>query len=207
MKRKRFGIRKYIVVLTVAMLITAIIRFSSEEKAANTSNDSERIKNYSIINTSLMYYTLDEEDVSETWESMNDVFDGDVLPVIGKVTSGFGYRNDPFGGGVSLHSGTDIGVDKGTEVHAVADGTVKSASYDESGGNYIVLEHKNGYESYYGHLSNTFVSEGEAVTAGDVIALSGATGKVTGAHLHFGIYCDGKAVDPELFFDFDNNSG
>lgn len=122
------------------------------------------------------------------------------------VTSQYGKRNSPTSGASSNHKGIDIGVEEGTKVYACEDGRVTTATTSDTAGNYIVIDHGNGYISKYMHNSELKVKVGEKVKKGDVIALSGNTGVSTGAHLHFQIEYDGKPVDP-LTFKYDNNMG
>ncbi len=122
-------------------------------------------------------------------------------PLTGRISSAYGYRTDPFTGEIGYHRGVDIAVPEGTEVLASETGTVIASTYDEIGGNYIILAHKNGTKSYYGHLQNRIVSKGDEVEQGQVIGLSGATGKVTGAHLHFQLIYQERTVDPLNYID------
>ena len=126
----------------------------------------------------------------------NSVFVGYTAPVCGIITSGFGERTDPFSRQTSFHRGIDIAVAEGSEVSAAATGIVKESAFHSVGGNYIILDHGDGQESYYGHLQTRFVSKGDEVQHGQIIGRSGATGMVTGPHLHFQmIYC-GTPVNP-----------
>jgi murein DD-endopeptidase MepM/ murein hydrolase activator NlpD len=99
-----------------------------------------------------------------------------------------------------LHAGIDIGVPSGTTVAAAADGHVIIAQWDPGGcGNYIVIAHGGQLSTEYCHLSQFFVAVGQDVQRGQAIAASGATGNVTGPHLHFGVRVDGKPVNPMNF--------
>ncbi len=129
------------------------------------------------------------------------VFSGFQAPLIGTISSSYGYRSDPFSEDIRYHKGVDVAVSEGTEVFATAKGTVKESSYNRIGGNYVVLDHGNGIESYYGHLQTRTVSVGDTVDQGQVIGLSGRTGKVTGAHLHFQLIYNQRTVDPEKYID------
>lgn len=122
------------------------------------------------------------------------------------ITSEFGLRDAPTSGASTNHRGIDIGVSEGTNVYACESGKVTTASYSESAGNWIVIDHGNGYVSKYMHNSELKVSVGDEVEKGQVIALSGNTGTSTGAHLHFQIEYEGSAVDP-LAFKYDNGMG
>ena len=115
------------------------------------------------------------------------------------ISSSYGYRYDPISGVYKLHGGTDTCCWSGTmgkEVVAAADGTVIISSYMSGGyGYYVAIDHGNGLVTLYGHNSSLNVSEGEHVNQGDVIAYAGATGYVTGAHVHFEVRVNGEKVD------------
>lgn len=109
-------------------------------------------------------------------------------------TSGFKWR---WG---KLHSGVDLAVDEGTPVYAADNGKVIVAEDSGNGyGNYIILDHQNGYKTLYGHNSELLVSVGDIVAKGDKIALSGNTGNSTGPHLHFEIHVGDEKVDPQQY--------
>jgi murein DD-endopeptidase MepM/ murein hydrolase activator NlpD len=108
-------------------------------------------------------------------------------PLRGPITSGFGVRTHPFSGHKKFHCGLDIGAEVGTPVRAAGDGTVIYSGWKEVYGNIIVISHKNDYITVYGHNSKNLVDVNEKVRKGQKIALSGKTGAVTGAHLHFEI--------------------
>lgn len=123
-----------------------------------------------------------------------------------EITSYFGPREAPTAGASTNHGAIDIGVNTGTNVYACLDGTVTIAQYSDSAGNYIEIDHGNGYVTKYMHNSQLKVSVGDKVTAGQVIALSGSTGYSTGPHVHFQIEKDGEKVDP-LTFKYNNGMG
>ena len=123
------------------------------------------------------------------------------LPCSTRVTSRFGTRTDPFTGASSYHSGIDIdgfGND-GAPVVAAAAGTVITASYDSSYGNYVIIDHGD-TSTVYAHLSGISVSYGETVSQGQTIGAVGATGRATGTHLHFEVYVGDSRVDPAQYF-------
>ncbi len=131
-----------------------------------------------------------------------DAKEGGVLPVFGgTVTDGYGLRDDPFTGKRTNHTGVDIGVNIGTCVVACFEGRVKEVSCDERLGNYVILEHQDGLETVYGHLLCPLISEGQFVSEGDRIALSGNSGRSTGPHLHFAVKKDGKFENPFYYLD------
>jgi len=113
------------------------------------------------------------------------------------ITSGYGYRIHPVTGKTSFHSGIDLRAHSDT-VFAIADGVVTAVGYQSILGIYIRLDH-NGLQSIYGHLAQILVFPGEAVVSGQPIAISGATGRVTGGHLHFSVLYQGKLIDPVRF--------
>ena len=94
------------------------------------------------------------------------------------------------------HPGIDIAVPVGTPVRASGGGTVTAAGYDADYGFFVLLQHPSGYETMYGHTSRLLAAEGDQVQSGQVIGLSGNTGRSTAPHLHFEIRHDGKSIDP-----------
>ena len=123
-----------------------------------------------------------------------------ISPLGGRLTSTFGKRVHPVTGQVSVHGGIDIAVRTGTWVGAAADGIVTLASHDVGHyGTAVFIDHRNGYETQYGHLSSFNVHVGQKVRAGQLIAKSGATGRVTGPHLHFTIKKGDRSLDPLKF--------
>ncbi len=118
----------------------------------------------------------------------------------GKKTSQFGSRKDPFNSKRrEFHKGIDIACKVGTEVRASRNGRVVFAGNKDGYGNLVIIEHEYGYQSYYGHLSRIKVKKGDEVKTGEMIALSGNTGRSTGPHLHFEIRKNGKSVNPDSF--------
>jgi murein DD-endopeptidase MepM/ murein hydrolase activator NlpD len=121
-------------------------------------------------------------------------------PLHGRYSSHFGQRKHPVTGQVSFHGGVDIAVPSGTWVGAAADGIVVVASHDVGHyGTAVFIDHRNGYITHYGHLSFINVRVGQKVRKGQLIAKSGATGRVTGPHLHFTNKKGDKALNPTKF--------
>ncbi len=120
-------------------------------------------------------------------------------PVSGTITSPFGYRRNPFGGGLEFHQGLDIAAPTGTTVTAASSGTVISAGWYGGYGNYILIDHGGGMATGYGHLSQIFVSAGQQVQKGQAIGAVGSTGMSTGPHLHFEVRLNGKPTDPAAY--------
>ncbi len=122
-------------------------------------------------------------------------------PVIhGVISSGFGRRFHPIYRVIRFHEGVDISAPSGTPVYAPADGQVKFTGYNGGFGKLIVLDHKYGFRTRYGHLSKILVRRGQRVKRGEKIAEVGNTGLSTAPHLHYEVLLHGKHLDPELFF-------
>ncbi len=119
-----------------------------------------------------------------------------IWPVHGWLTSGFGFRTNPFTGLTQMHEGLDIANRVGTPVVASADGIVSDTGRDSSHGNVVVISHGFGINSRYLHLSKTFVRAGQRVKRGDKIAEVGTTGMTTGPHLHYEVRVNGIPVNP-----------
>jgi len=117
-------------------------------------------------------------------------------PVEGRVLSSFGDRTDPFSGEEAVHTGIDLSAPMGSIVRAAADGIVVRADWMSGYGKLVVIDHGNGLQTYYGHLSRFEVVPGEEIRRGDVIARSGATGRVTSPHLHYEVRMSGIPVNP-----------
>jgi murein DD-endopeptidase MepM/ murein hydrolase activator NlpD len=114
----------------------------------------------------------------------------------GRITSLYGWRNDPFTGSREFHAGLDIGAADGTAVHAARDGTVEEISENEPLGRYVVVTHPGGYQTIYGHLSAISVIIGERVSTGSILGAVGHTGRATGPHLHFEVRTKAGTRDP-----------
>lgn len=119
-------------------------------------------------------------------------------PVQGYTSSGFGYRVHPISNEVKYHYGTDFAVNTGEKVHAFADGKIYACGECDSYGKYVIIDHADGYQTLYAHCSELLKGSGK-VKMGDVIALSGATGAVTGPHLHFELMHGNAYLNPEFY--------
>ena len=114
----------------------------------------------------------------------------------GYISSPYGERIDPFTGHRAFHPGIDIGVAKGSQVHAVAAGVVTYAGVRDGYGKVVEIDHGDGYMTRYAHNSKLVAYVGEHVHAGEVISDAGSTGRSTGPHVHFEVWHDGKLVNP-----------
>jgi len=117
-------------------------------------------------------------------------------PLRGWITSWYGWRNDPFSGARSFHTGVDIGANRGASVRAAMEGVVSATGYSTVSGNYVVIRHHSGYTTLYGHLDSISVKAGRSVTQSTVIGGVGSTGYSTGPHLHFTVSKNGRTVNP-----------
>jgi murein DD-endopeptidase MepM/ murein hydrolase activator NlpD len=120
------------------------------------------------------------------------------------LTSSFGNRKDPFNGGRRMHQGIDIPGPLGTPVYATADGVVARAQWANGYGNLVEINHGNGLETRYGHLSKLIAQPNERVRRGQLIGLMGSTGRSTGSHLHYEVRIAGNAVNPTPYIEGTN---
>lgn len=114
-----------------------------------------------------------------------------------RVSSTFGYRH--LFGRTAYHSGIDLAAPTGTPIYATGDGVVTHAGWGSGYGNYVEIDHGNGYVTRYGHASRLYVSVGEQVKANENIAAVGCTGRCTGPHLHYEVLRDGKRENPATY--------
>jgi murein DD-endopeptidase MepM/ murein hydrolase activator NlpD len=126
-------------------------------------------------------------------------------PRLSSITSVFGYRSDPFDSeNAELHPGIDFRGAKGDPVHVTADGNVVFTGRKGGYGNCIIVQHKNDFQTLYGHLSHIDVKEGQSIKTGDVIGEVGSTGRSTGTHLHYEVRKNGKPINPVKFLTLNN---
>lgn len=138
-------------------------------------------------NVSLQYYHLGLEETE--------------LPVEGRVTSAFDFRDHPIREVYGFHTALDIGAPQGTEIRAFAAGVVEEVGENSAAGRYVWLAHGNGVRTFYAHCSQILARQGDEVDCGTPIALVGATGEATGPHLHFVLEKDGIRLNPALYLD------
>ncbi|MBR7179288.1 MAG: peptidoglycan DD-metalloendopeptidase family protein [Oscillospiraceae bacterium] len=113
-----------------------------------------------------------------------------------KLTSPFGYRTHPVTGQYKFHNGVDLANNQGTPIYAARSGKVTVATYGGTYGNYVTINHGDGYSSLYAHMTHYVVHKGDTVKKGQLIGYMGSTGRSTGPHLHFSIFYNGSAVNP-----------
>lgn len=122
-----------------------------------------------------------------------------IQPAMGRVTSVFGYRTDPFTHARRMHEGIDFANDWGTQVVAAARGKVIFAGVNGPYGLQVMIQHKPNLVTTYAHLSKIEVKVGQSVEKGERIGRMGSTGRSTGPHLHYEVHVDGRAVDPATY--------
>ena len=147
-------------------------------------------------------FDLQPESLSAAVKNLVDNANMRYVPVTDyKVSSAFGVDR-----GTHYHAGIDLAVPIGTPVSAAMKGTVSFAGWGNGYGYRVVLDHPDGTQTTYNHLSDIGVTVGEEVSAGHTIALSGNSGNSTGPHLHFEVKTDGQYADPALYFDFEGGA-
>lgn len=127
------------------------------------------------------------------------------VPVEGRLTSPFGYRTNPVSGKYGFHTGIDLAAPEGTPVAAAYGGRVTDSGENDVWGKYVLVEHSDGFETYYCHLSEIYAPEETVLRKGETLGLVGSTGWSTGPHLHFEVRIDGIRVDPEPLIYPDEN--
>jgi murein DD-endopeptidase MepM/ murein hydrolase activator NlpD len=124
-----------------------------------------------------------------------------IYPIRGRLTSSYGWRNDPISGVRRYHAALDLAAPKGITIKAAMDGRIATVGYNSTYGNYIIITHSRGFQTLYGHLNAVSVKQGAYVYQGGKIGTVGSTGYSTGPHLHFAVYKNGKAVNPLEFLN------
>jgi murein DD-endopeptidase MepM/ murein hydrolase activator NlpD len=139
------------------------------------------------------------------WRQLDRLEDGVVAIPSGRpvstanFTSGYGTRSDPFRGSRAMHAGIDLAGPLGTPIYATADGIIARSEYSGAYGNLVEINHGQGIQTRYGHMSRLIARPGQRVRRGELIGLMGSTGRSTGSHLHYEVRIDGRAVNPIPF--------
>lgn len=165
------------------------VTYIDGEEVARVLKDSETVLE-PVDGTELFSESIPVTESDATFSGVSFIW-----PVDGGTVS------DPFMSDRN-HKGMDIAADSGTDIYAAAGGVVTDAGWNDGGyGNYVMIDHGNGYVTLYGHASEVYVSAGDKVSEGDVIAAVGTTGDSTGNHCHFEIRFMGDFLDPDLFLN------
>ena len=202
--------------ITAIALSAVAISATAQDLLANHAPSDRKLTDLKAIKISKANSSIDlsnpAANIYATWDNTSALVAPGMLPAnfkidlrgfamptpSRKITSKFGPR---WG---KQHKGIDIKVYTGDTIYAAFDGKVRIAKFNAGGwGYYIVLRHPNGLETLYGHLSRQLVKEDQIVRAGQPIGLGGATGHVTGSHLHFETRLLGQAINPAFMFDFE----
>ena len=191
---------------TVAIPITDMMKvYSNIENVLHLQISEEQKSNADSVYNLVRYGVAGG---SEGWIPGADVpfigADGFCSPIGSgwerRVTSEFGNRIDPITGKRKGHTGMDLAVPTGTPIRAALPGTVTVSKYNAGGyGYYVMIDHGNGLATLYGHCSKLLAKVGQTVEAGDIIALSGSTGRSTGPHLHFEVRVNGERTNPRAY--------
>ncbi len=163
-----------------------------------SEDTSDNLKNKTLLSSATKLQNPDSK--SQKIPIFSTIPSG--LPVQGKIIKSFSQET---GARKKVHSGVDISARIGTEVRATADGVVDSTGQDKKYGNLVIINHENGYKTYYSSCSEIFVKQGDRVKKSEVIALSGRTGRPT-PHLHYEIRKDGIPVDPAEYIESDSGA-
>ncbi len=190
-------------------------------KPVNSKNETETVMSDNIMTT----YEVTSDETGEKI-AVGEIIDGSggndiesakgtsfaeyfvnatpVMPVSGaRITSRFGYRTHPITGKKGFHTGLDLATAEGTPISAVYFGKVTKTGEDDSWGKYVLVEHSDGFETFYCHLSEIYAEKGSVMRQGETVGLVGSTGMSTGPHLHFEVRINGIRVDPELLINAD----
>jgi len=166
---------------------------ASQEVPLEAILDANEIQSADIKAGMVLFIPGAKMDKTELRQALGSLF---IWPIAGKQSSGFGWRNDPFTKLRSFHAGLDLSVPSGTPVKASSDGKVSATGYNAVYGNFVIISHGGDYQTMYAHLSRILVKNGASVTQGSYIAMSGNSGRSTGAHLHFAVYKNKRAINP-----------
>ncbi|MDR2142881.1 MAG: M23 family metallopeptidase [Treponema sp.] len=175
-------------------------RGDSYQKIANSMNvpleailDANDIQSEAISSGTVLFIPGARMKTEDLKQALGELF---IYPVQGRITSGFGWRIDPFTKTRLYHAGMDLSSRFGTPVKAAAAGRVSAVGYNAIYGNFVIITHNGVYQTMYGHLSKILASKGSHVGQGDVVGQVGSTGRSTGAHLHFAVYRNNRAINP-----------
>ena len=160
------------------------------------ANDIQNDKIYAGMNLFIPGARMKREDLKMV---LGEQF---IYPLKGaRLSSPFGWREDPFTGVRSYHAAVDLAAPQGTLVKAAMDGKISAMGYNGTYGNYIIISHPGGFQTMYAHLSNFTAKKGDQVNQGVQIGNVGSTGYSTGPHLHFAVFKNGRAVNPLDFLN------
>lgn len=175
----------------------------TEEPPAEEAEAPEPPPAVPAAGTVIMYSDYSGEALPNNY-TMDQVSLGELettTPVMGRLTSGYGYRDHPISGKYFFHGGIDIGGQTGDAIAAFADGVVEYTGKNDSYGLYLQIDHGNGVKSFYAHCSKIVVTKGQTVSMGEKIAEIGSTGTSTGPHLHLELKYNKMHLDPAYYVE------
>ena len=180
-----------------------LTKFATSRSDSEINDIKNGIAEIELLIRDVLGYTGEADEMVEALhtkaEAFQDVLDRypDMFPTEGYIDSPFGYRQDPIDNTVTkFHSGVDIGDRLGAPIVAAGKGEVTFVGFEAGYGLYIIVNHGDGYETKYAHLNESLVNVGDLVNKGDLIATIGATGRVTGPHLHFEVILNNQFQNP-----------
>ncbi|MFW6238433.1 MAG: peptidoglycan DD-metalloendopeptidase family protein [Halanaerobiales bacterium] len=171
-------------------LITLAKRYGTD---INTIKLANNLKNSTIYTGQNLVIPHSGNKIDETFKLEKGNL---IWPVMGRISSNFGWRIHPISDKREFHNGVDVAVPIGTEIRAAAGGQVIYSGWKGGYGKTVVIDHGQGIQTYYAHNSRLLVREGTFVKVGEKIAGAGSTGTSTGPHLHFGLKVNGEFIEP-----------
>jgi murein DD-endopeptidase MepM/ murein hydrolase activator NlpD len=200
--------------MLVALLLSCspFITLHAEEKQTSETGSAEGLLATTEQMIEHLILQIDRQkdshpEINQPQENNRPFFSSipNIRPLNGRITSEFGMREHPIYKRVLFHSGIDFSAPEGTRVHSTGDGIVSFSGYERGYGQKVTIAHGYGFKTIYAHLSKSLVRQGQRVSRGEVIALSGNTGISTGPHLHYEIHKDNVKVNPSAYFFDDSN--
>ncbi len=155
--------------------------------------DANDLESETILPGAVLFLPGARMNGAELRMALGDLFS---YPVRGRLSSPYGWRNDPISGVRRFHAAIDLAANTGTPVRAAMAGKVVAVGYNAIYGKYIILSHQGAYQTWYAHLNTYRTSVGKTVALGERIGDVGNTGYSTGSHLHFAVFRNGRAIDP-----------
>ncbi|WP_253708760.1 peptidoglycan DD-metalloendopeptidase family protein [Treponema sp. OMZ 799] len=197
---KRLRIGQKLIIPSIDGLIYTAVKGDSLSSIAGKFNlpinailDANDLENQTVSIGQKLFIPGATMSSFELKKALGELF---IYPIIGRLTSPFGYRRDPFTGRKSFHTGIDIAAPTGTPIKLTLDGKVSYTGYSAVYGNYVIVTHSGGYQSMYGHMHTIKVRRGQILNQGGIIGTVGNTGRSTGPHVHFSVYKNGKLINP-----------
>ena len=188
--------------ILIILLVMLLLKFAKNDITGVVNNKIKDIINLDYTTETKAVIANNSPDFSAYLDKLLSKFKIDkefslqYMPTKGKITRNFGKVINPLTKKEENNAGIDIDAKVGTDVRAVYDGTVETVENSKTMGLTLVINHNNGFKTTYGNLSQSNVNEGEMITKGSSIALTGNSGSLAKANLHFEIYKNGKAVNP-----------